>query len=300
LIIYSNCSIVMFFVFFLFIASASAEWPPEMCDKGVRFYNKKDVQLTGNHEREVENTCIFTSSFHSTFFMEFGKRYSTSRSKMPLDSTLTLRVQPEGKSSAFDIEIHNDRLHIVASPNETKPECLRYFASTAGTRFWMRVRVHNLVDLKKTFVSIAVSDTSQQQLRFDPCVRKEFDTEFDTFNLTIIGKSESGMEQWVYKMTNERPVEVHAKNMEGIVKRLAIAEERIHRLQDFISQTDESLTYRQKALTKETRTLLSRASSKATSHFTFHICLLIAVVILFCVYLRYGLSPSIKQVTHIL
>lgn len=289
------------FVLFFLLASAFAEWPPEMCDKGVRFYNKRDVQLTGNHEREVENTCKLASSFRSTFFMEFGKRYSTSRSKMPLDSTLTLRVQPEGNASAFDIDVHNDRLHIVASPNETKPECLRYFASTAGTRFWMRVRVHKLVDLKKTFVSVALSDTSQQQLRFDPCVRKEFDMEFDTFNLSITGKSESGMEQWVYKLTNERPIEVHEKNMDGIMKRLAIAEERIHRLQDFISQTDESLSYRQKALTKETRTLMSRVSSKATSHFTFHICLLIVVVILFCVYLRYGLSrTSIKQVSHIL
>lgn len=207
---------------FLLLVFVKAEWPPIQCRPNVRQSNN-DVYLTSRKGGLQETTCDLNESYRSIFYLHATRRYGNQGSG---DSTLEITV----KNDEMDIPIviHNDRITLQSDSNTCYfPTVTEYESS-----IWLRFRLHAMLDLGKTFVSLSIMPMDGEQ--FVDCAKFESDTIIRQFMLKLTAKTGTGMEQIVHSIVQSRPVVKRETNR--LELRLNRLEERLRRLQNTLTE----------------------------------------------------------------
>lgn len=216
---------------FVLLALVRAEWPPTQCRPNVR-RTDNDVYLTSRKAGFQETSCELRQPYRSMFYMHVTRRYGQLG---PGDSTLEIKVMGDGTD--VPIVIHNDRITLDTETN------ICYFPTVTenDSSFWIRFRLHAMLDLRKTFVSLAITPMDSEQ--FVDCAKFETDALIRQFTLALTAKTQSGMEQIVHTVVPHRPTfnrpEFH-KNTNALETRLNRLEERLRRLQNTVTEYVES------------------------------------------------------------
>ena len=156
----------------LFFVCVRAEWPPLQCRPNVRKINN-DVYLTSRKGGSQEASCDLNESYRSIFYLHATRRYGNKGSG---DSTLEINVKDKGIN--IPIVIHNDRITLQTDTNTCYfPTVTEYESS-----FWIRFRLHAMLDLRKTFVSLSIIPLDGEQ--FVDCAKFESDAIIRQFALT--------------------------------------------------------------------------------------------------------------------
>lgn len=215
----------MFLLFVLF-AFVRSEWPPAECLPKVQQTNN-NVYLTSRKGGMQETSCNLREPYRSIFYLHATRRYGQQGRG---DSTLEIRVRDKGID--IPIVIHNDRITLQTDTN------ICYFPTVTEheSSFWIRFRLHAMLDLRKTFVSLAIMPMDSEQ--FVDCAKFETDAIIHQFTLALIAKTPTGMDQIVHSIVQQRP-DIR-KNTKDLEMRLNRFEERLRRLQNTVTEYVES------------------------------------------------------------
>ena len=237
-----------YFILFLF-CTVAAEWPPASCTSPAGVKNGV-VVLTGPHINNVQTECMLEDVFDSNFYLKF-KRVYTSDFSTPSDSTMSISFKFAGRTR-FSLEIHNDRMKMVADEKEEgimtdHRECLSVLARNDNSfEYWVRFRINHLRELQRTFISVAL--TSYDGTSFVPCIRLEMPIFATKFGIQLLGHTTSFMRQEVHVVTSVRPVLLPSTTSvnTGVANQLRRLETRVGRMQQalqrYMSYHDEHVS----------------------------------------------------------
>jgi hypothetical protein len=210
----------------LLFTFARAEWPPTKCQPNVRQANN-NVYLTSRRGGLQETSCNFREPYRSIFYLHATRRYGKQGSG---DSTLEIKVMDKGTD--IPIVIHNDRITLQTDTNVCYfPTVTEYESS-----FWIRFRLHAMLDLRKTFVTLSVMPMDSEE--FVDCAKFETNAIIHDFLLSLTAKTQTGMEQIVHTIVQHRPD--IKKDTSVFETRLNRLEERLRRLQNTVTEYVES------------------------------------------------------------
>ena len=163
---------MLFFFFFCLFRVCQSEWPPFMCEKEVAI-RKNRVILTSSTQQQREYSCQMQETFTNATFIEFERKYGQQRFQEVHDSIMGFSITSK-KRHLFNIQIHND--HIESDASQRK--CYDIFTSK---RIWMKIQLHPLPELRKTFVSVHISHNNV----YSPCFNFELNTIIEEFSLKM-------------------------------------------------------------------------------------------------------------------
>tara|TARA_B110000285_G_scaffold7206_2_gene7439 strand:- start:7680 stop:8519 length:840 start_codon:yes stop_codon:yes gene_type:complete len=205
----------MLFLLFILMKVCLSEWPPVSCDPQVSV-QKNVVTLTSPEQQEREYSCRIQQKFNKEVFINFEKKYSHRIFKKSHDSILGITIM-NGDKNLFSLRIHNDRIESDASDRQ----CYGVFTSK---NIWLRIKLHPLLELRKTFISI---DTAKNSA-YTSCMKFEINDVIDDFSVKIHAITDTGMIQIVHGVTDkpEKTNITHLENeLRSIKNRLRIVED---------------------------------------------------------------------------
>lgn len=211
---------------FVLFAFARAEWPPTECQPSVR-QNNNDLYLTSRKGGLQETSCDLSEPYRSVFYLHATRRYGQQGIG---DSTLEIKVM--GTGIDIPIVIHSDRITLQTETN------ICYFPTVTEheSSFWIRFRLHAMLDLRKTFVSLAIIPMDGEQ--FVDCAKFEMNAVIHQFVLSLTATTQTGMEQIVHAIVQHRPDTM--KDTTVLETRLTRLEHRLRRLQNTVTEYVES------------------------------------------------------------
>ena len=214
------------FLLYAFFAVVAAEWPPLNCTPRVPQTNN-DIQLTSRKGGAQDTTCTLKEPYRSMFYVHATRRYGKQGSG---DSTLEISVMDQGIN--IPIVIHNDRITLQKETNV----CYFPTVSEYESSFWLRFRLHAMLDLRRTFVSLAIMPMDGEQ--FVDCAKFETDAIVHDFFISLTAKTQTGMEQTVHGIVQHRPE--FRRDTNSLETRLNRLENRLRRLQNTVTEYVES------------------------------------------------------------
>ena len=203
-----------------------AQWPIDCARDGpfVRLTNLK----------EASGSCQLDNTFKNVAYVQLHRQYGLEPTTES-DSLLYLKIK---SNPPFTIAIHNDYIEMEGK------RCEFPLANRDEAPFWLRLRLHSLVDLKKTFVSLAISLDGEQQ--FLNCAKTEMNGLIREFRINFSAVTKSGMRQILRRVTSEKPVsneqdrarllESRIENIEERLRSIERFEERFRRMQNTLSE----------------------------------------------------------------
>jgi len=200
----------MLLLLFLLLRVCRSEWPPVSCDPQVKI-EKNMVTLTSPEQREREYSCQLQQKFKRQVFINFEKKYSHRIFKKSHDSILGITIM--GDKNLFTLRIHNDRIE------SEKSSCYGVFTSTD---IWLRIQLHPLSELKKTFISIYTAKNAA----YTSCMKFEINDIIDEFSVKVHAITDTGMVQLVHNVVEQqetKPTQLD-KEFDVIKDRLLVVE----------------------------------------------------------------------------
>lgn len=186
--------------------------------------------MTSRVRNTQETRCDLSESYRSIFYLHASRRYGGQGSG---DSTLIIRAYD--KDVNIPVVIHNDKITLQKDSNV----CYFPTVSQDETSFWIRFRLHAMLDLRKTFVSLSIMPMDGEH--FIDCVKFEIDTIMQQFRLSLVAKTQTGMEQVVHNIVQHRPGLKRQKAQNSdLTLRVNRLEERMRRLQNTLTEYVES------------------------------------------------------------
>ncbi len=176
----------------------------------------------------ASSSCHVDDSFASVAYVKMS-RYG-GRTNGP-GSTVTIRLL---SSSEQVIVVHDDKIRVGDQ------ECSFSSSSRVDEPFWLRLRVHPVAELDKTFFSLAVA--AYQDTDFVKCVQFEMDSSPSEFGLQFEAETATQMRQTVDRVQTRRPDFGRGQSDEVLKRRVERLEERVRRMQktltDYIHSHD--------------------------------------------------------------
>lgn len=189
------------------LTNVIAEWPPRSCPYNVKPIGT-GIFLTNPKKRIFDTSCSLTEPYHETVYVEVSRKYgpTNTKSKHSIFSVTVenLKYSDKQLQESFVINMKNDLVEIISKKTQSKNSCFGIFASSGGNNVWMRLRVHPLPELQKTFVSVAT--WTDDSMFFIQCAQVEVDTLFETFEIKLSAFTDTKMTQIVHNVTSLRPV----------------------------------------------------------------------------------------------
>jgi hypothetical protein len=281
----------MMFLFFVMFVVARAEWPPQRCSEDVTFQGQ-DVIMTSESHDNVITSCEISESFQNVVYMEFTRRY-TRKSRHRVQSSLTISAQ-----NFFNVIISNDKIEIEYTNNTNEKElnsCLARSVSKKDETSWLRMRMHKMRDLNKTFISVGIAALNSKM--FTTCSKFEIEGYILPVKLKLSGKTSTGMDQIIHKFTDKRPIFKSATDI-SIMARLDVLEKRLSRIETAYSrqtgalrQEQEKLHLKiddsQERLTKKVSLAHQEVHEKVKSWSMINMVVIFIALVLFGFYLRW-------------
>lgn len=203
-----------------------AQWPPD-CARDGPFVRLTNLQ-------ESSGRCKVTQNFNNVAYIQLHRQYGRQPAE-GTDSLVTLHIKSK---SPFQINIHNDYIEL----NDKR--CDFPLANRDEAPFWLRLRLHSLIDLQKTFVSLAISLDGDQQ--FSNCLKTEMNGLIRDFQVHFSASTKSGMRQILRRLTSQKPVsndidrarllESRVESIEERLRNMERFEERFRRMQNTLSE----------------------------------------------------------------
>ena len=218
------------FIFFVLLVSVRA-WPP-ICNNAKVV--GESVILTDPDR--VRGSCDISDHFTNVAYVQFSKKYTSQNSNRG-ESVISLKFK-----GGLQVAAHNDR--IIVDYNKNRSSCLMRLADSTGDKSWLRIRMHKLRDLQKTFVSVGVASFGTNF--FTTCTQFELDTELLETSVSISGQTNTKMIQTVYDITSVRPmlwsgsVDINAR-IQALEKRITTIERSFSRQNGAIRQQQSNL-----------------------------------------------------------
>jgi len=270
----------------------SSEWPPPSCADPLRFSgaNGKVMELTDYRTRNLNSECVLDDVFGPLTYIKFRRVFSGREIHPKTQSTISFDFIFDG-SPKFQIELNNDRLRIVDLDVQNmlrKPmECSASLASNnPDWTSWMRIRMNNLYEIKRTFVSVDLAEFESSI--FLPCVRFEMDLIPIKFNLRVNAKTDSGMVQAIHDITTTRPSLIPPQT--PLNSRMDKLERSIVQLQDtlhnYMQEHDKHVS-KTKKQTVDIRRRVTSAKNRLEDRYSQHLiltafALLLAGILICC------------------
>lgn len=215
---------------FLVLTLVHAQWPPE-CARDGPFVRLTNLQ-------ESSGRCALDKNFNNVAYVQLHRQYG----RQPTESTDSLVTLHVKSRAPFTINIHNDYIELDGK------RCDFPLASREEAPFWLRLRLHSLVDLKKTFISLAISLDGDQQ--FSNCAKTEMNGLIRDFKIHVSATTKSGMRQILRQVTSQKPVsddrdrarllESRVESIEERLRNIERFEERFRRMQNTLSEYTHS------------------------------------------------------------
>ena len=212
---------------FLLLRVCRSEWPPVSCDPQVKI-EKNIVTLTSPEQKEHEYSCQLQQKFKRQVFINFEKKYSNRIFKKSHDSILGITIM-DGAKNVFNLRIHNDRIESGASERQ----CYGVFTSQD---IWLRIKLHPLFELKKTFISIHTAKNAA----YTSCMKFEIDDVIDEFSLKVHAITDTGMNQMVYNVTDKQ--EKTKQDITQLEKEFHVIKDRLRVVENFMENAVRRLT----------------------------------------------------------
>ena len=209
----------------LLFASVVAEWPPSLCDPGVNVEGVSRTLTSSLASQHQVASCSLTENFESVFYMQATRKYGPN-SGATGDSKMILAL-----NDLFDVNIHNDRITIDESSNQ----CFFPMVSSSPSSFWIRVRLHAMNDIRKTFVAISLIPIDGGDT-FIECAKMELEGIVKTFTLTLSAETHTAMEQTIHSISKHRYEKNPNEDASIMEARLARLEERVRRLHNVVTE----------------------------------------------------------------
>lgn len=213
----------MILLFLLFVC-AIAEWPPRDCDPGARINGQSIILTSSVASDRQDNSCSLNEPFKSIVYIQASRKYGP-RSDQVGDSKLTVSI-----GDLFDVEIHNDKILLGKTTNQ----CFFPMVSTSPETFWLRLRLHSMMDIHKTFVSLSLIPFDGES--FVDCAKMELQGFVDSFTVALRATTETGMEQIVHSISKHREGKKSIDDDSIMEARLNRLEERLRRLQSVVTE----------------------------------------------------------------
>ena len=212
----------------LFLVKVSrSEWPPVVCDPQVSIKNNI-VTLTSPEQQEREYSCLLQQKFKKEAFINFEKKYSRRIFKKSHDSILGITISNKNKI-LFNLRIHNDRIDSDGS----KRSCFGVFTSTD---IWLRIKVHPLFELRKTFISIHTAKNAA----YTSCMKFEIDDVIDEFSIKIHAITDTGMVQMIHNVVDKQPQK--EQDITQLEKEFHVIKDRLRVVETFMENAVRKLT----------------------------------------------------------
>ena len=283
---------MLFFFFFCLFRVCQSEWPPFMCEKEVAI-RKNRVILTSSTQQQREYSCQMQETFTNATFIEFERKYGQQRFQEVHDSIMGFSITSK-KRHLFNIQIHND--HIESDASQRK--CYDIFTSK---RIWMKIQLHPLPELRKTFVSVHISHNNV----YSPCFNFELNTIIEEFSMKMHAITDSGMQQSVLAVSTHPRVDTVLKNVElaTVKKRLAVVEKGMEDILDGLRENREWVHAKhdeiQTSVKRSLKHTHTTTSQKVYTHSFGVISLLVMFTIGLCAFVKYN-TYTTKRMEHIL
>lgn len=207
------------FILLILLKLCSSEWPPFSCDPQVNI-EKNIVTLTSPEQQEREYSCQLQQKYKRQVFINFEKKYSHRIFKKSHDSILGITIM-DGEKNLFNLRIHNDRIE----SDITERQCYGVFTSTD---IWLRIKLHPLFELKKTFISVHTAKNAA----YTSCMKFEIDDVIDEFSLKVHAITDTGMVQMVHNVANEQ--EEIKQDITQLEKEFHVIKDRLRVVENFM------------------------------------------------------------------
>jgi len=217
----------MLLLLFLLVHMCRSEWPPFSCDPQVSIDNDV-VTLTSPEQQEREYVCKLQQTYNEFVFIQFQKKYSKRIFKKSHDSIFGITVINKDEP-AFTLRVHNDRIETDA----TNHQCFGLFTSK---KIWLRIKIHSLFELRKTFVSIHTAKNSV----YTSCMKFEVDGVFENFRLKLHAITDTGMHHLVHSVTKNPPKS--DQDITQLEKEFHVLKDRLRVLEKFMETAVHKLT----------------------------------------------------------
>jgi len=215
------------FILLILLKLCSSEWPPFSCDPQVNI-EKNIVTLTSPEQQEREYSCQLQQIFKKEVFVNFEKKYSQRIFKKSHDSILGITIM-NGDKNLFNIRIHNDRIESDA----TERQCYGVFTSTD---IWLRIKLHPLFELRKTFISIHTAKNAA----YTSCMKFEIDDVIDEFSLKVHAITDTGMVQMVHNVVDKQ--QETKQDITHLEKEFHVIKDRLRVVETFMENAVRRLT----------------------------------------------------------
>tara|TARA_B110001452_G_scaffold265783_1_gene271149 strand:- start:912 stop:1685 length:774 start_codon:yes stop_codon:yes gene_type:complete len=186
------------------------------------------VTLTSPQQQEREYSCQVQQKFNKEAYINFEKKYSQRVFKKSHDSILGITIMNDNKN-LFNIRIHNDRIESDAS----KRQCFGIFTSKD---IWLRIKVHPLFELKKTFISIHTAKNAA----YTSCMKFEIDDIIDTFSIKLHAITDTGMVQMIHNVVATQPQK--KQDITQLEKEFHVIKDRLRVVENFMDNAVRRLT----------------------------------------------------------
>jgi hypothetical protein len=279
----------MFIFVFVLLTLANAEWPPKRCSEDVTFQGN-DVIMTSESHNNVATKCELSDPYINAVYIEFSRQY-TRRFAKRSQSTLTILAQ-----DYFKLIINNDKILVEYGEKESN-SCLSRSVSKKNEKSWLRLRMHKMRDLNKTFVSVGIAALDSKM--FTTCSKFEIDGYILPVKLILTGKTSTGMDQIVHQVTPNRPKFKSDVDV-SIITRLDILEKRLSRIETAYSRQTGALRQEQERihvkmddnqhnLTNKVSQVHQEVHEKVKSSSILNVVVILIALVLFGFYLRWKL-----------
>lgn len=242
-------------ILFVLLAPAYA-WPPTCPNANVA---DGSVVLTGPDR--VRGSCDIPEYLNNVVYVQFSKKYTGQTSKRG-ESDISFLFK-----GGIKVVAYNDR--IIINDNTNRSSCLMRLADSTGDKHWLRIRIHKLRDLQKTFISVGVASFGTNF--FTTCTQLESTTELDGSELSISGRTNTKMIQTIYDITSSRPMLWSSstdlnERIQALEKRITVIERSFSRQNGAIRQQQSNMMNDMETAKKELHEKISNKHVDMRNH----------------------------------